>query len=180
MSSEIIPLASLEFIPYLNPEGCLEEDWLGKIGVYAIFNAAQTLEYIGYSRDIYLSLKQHLVRQPQSCYWVKMQIVNRPSRTFLEEIRQAWLAENQVIPAGNSGEVSFWTEAIDAKTQMSAEERQAYLQAEELQQIKILKGVARRLEAQILETLKSRGVGMEIRFNPKLKEEGLLDVNYPR
>jgi hypothetical protein len=43
-------------------------------------------------------------------------------------------------------------------------------------QIKLLKQVSRRVEAQILEALKSRGVQTEIRFNPKLKENGLLDL----
>ncbi|NJL52965.1 MAG: GIY-YIG nuclease family protein, partial [Hydrococcus sp. SU_1_0] len=34
----------------------------------------------------------------------------------------------------------------------------------------------RRVEAQILKQLSDRGVAMEIRFNPKLKEKGLLDL----
>jgi hypothetical protein len=36
--------------------------------------------------------------------------------------------------------------------------------------------VARRLENEIQSQLKARGVTMEIRFNPKLKEQGLLDL----
>jgi hypothetical protein len=40
----------------------------------------------------------------------------------------------------------------------------------------VLKQVARRAEAEILDVLKARGVQVEIRFNPKLKEAGLLDL----
>jgi hypothetical protein len=43
-------------------------------------------------------------------------------------------------------------------------------------QSKILKNAARRVESQILSELESRGVQMQIRFNPKLKEKGLLDL----
>ena len=61
---------------------------------------------------------------------------------------------------------------------MSEEERSHYENPahDELTQIKILKNIARRIEAEILAQLKARGVQTEIRFNPKLKEEGLLDL----
>jgi hypothetical protein len=47
---------------------------------------------------------------------------------------------------------------------------------DELELSKLLKNVARRVEAEILAELESRGVRSEIRFNPKLKESGLLDL----
>jgi hypothetical protein len=59
---------------------------------------------------------------------------------------------------------------------MTELEKAQYQQSEESKQIKIRKQVARRVEAQILEQLNDRGVAMEIRFNPKLKEKGLLDL----
>ncbi|MGL4620405.1 MAG: GIY-YIG nuclease family protein, partial [Chroococcidiopsis sp.] len=43
-------------------------------------------------------------------------------------------------------------------------------------QIKILKTAARRVEAEILSQLQTRGLQMQLRFNPKLKEQGLLDL----
>ena len=64
-------LQQLEYIPYLDTTGNISADLQGKIAVYAIFNREQVLEFVGYSRDIYLSLKQHLARQPQACYWLK-------------------------------------------------------------------------------------------------------------
>ena len=47
---------------------------------------------------------------------------------------------------------------------------------DEMAKIKIIKNVARRVEADILKELKARGLQMQVRFNPKLKEQGLLDL----
>lgn len=173
---EITPLAQLEYLPYLNESGCIDEDVQGKIGVYAIFNQAQEMQYVGYSRDVYLSLKQHLVRQPQNCYWVKVQTITRPSRTILAEISQSWIEENGTTPTGNAADKILWTEPIDANPAMTEEEKAQYQQSEEIKQIKIKKKIARRVEAEVIEELNKRGVNMDIRFNPKLKEKGLLDL----
>ena len=59
---------------------------------------------------------------------------------------------------------------------MTADEQAEYARLEEVNQIKYLKKIARRVEAEILATLKARGVQMDLRFNPKLKESGLLDL----
>lgn len=175
--SEIPTLSSLEYLAYIDDRGQLPESLQGKIGVYAIFDQPQTLQYVGYSRDVYLSLKQHLVRQPEHCYWLKVQTIDRPNRTILEEIRTAWISENGSVPAGNGADEGKWMQAIDAKTQMTPEEQASYAGAiDEFTQGKVLKQVARRVEATILDVLKSRGIQTEIRFNPKLKEEGLLDL----
>jgi hypothetical protein len=174
--TEISSLNDLEYLPYLDENGCITEEIQGKIGVYAIFDADKILQFIGYSRDIYLSLKQHLIRQPQHCYWLKIQIITRPSRTILEEIRQAWITENGTIPLGNGSTETEWTQPIDAKQIMTESEKNQYQQTDELGQIKLLKKISRRLETEIQEQLTMRGVQMEIRFNPKLKEQGLLDL----
>ena len=173
---KIMSLASLEYLAYLDDTGCIKEDLHKKIGVYAIFNQEKELQFVGYSRDIYLSLQQHLVRQPQNCYWLKLQTITRPNRTILEETRQAWIAENGKVPPGNAADEIVWTQAIDVKPMMSTEEQAQYLAAEELEQSKTLKKVARRLETTIKEQLRDRGVTMDFRFNPKLKEKGLLDL----
>lgn len=174
--TQIPSLADIEYISYLDETGNLPEQLQGKIGVYAIFDEDKTLQFINYSRDIYLSLKQHLVRKPQSCYWIKVQTIDRPNRTQLETIRSAWIDENGAIPPGNSSDEAVWNQPIDAKLTMTNEEKETYEKGDGLTQVKVLKQVARRVEAQILETLKSRGVQTEIRFNPKLKENGLLDL----
>ncbi|MEB3309445.1 MAG: GIY-YIG nuclease family protein [Snowella sp.] len=177
MSDVNIPtLDDLEFLSYLNEQGSIDENLQGKIGVYAIFDEAKMLQFVGYSRDIYLSLKQHLVRQPDKCYWLKLQTIDRPSRTVLEATKQQWMTENEGIPEGKQTVESVWTDPIDAKLTMTDEDKIAYENQDELGKIKFLKSVARKLETEIQEKLSDRGVKMEIRFNPKLKEQGLLDL----
>jgi hypothetical protein len=176
--TDIPSLASLEFISYLDENGLLPEQFQGKVGVYAIFDAEKLLQFVGYSRDVYTSLKQHLVRQSQACYWVKVQTIDRPSRTILENIQKSWISDNGAMPSGNSVDEAKWTQAINVKPLMTDEEQANYQKAagDELTQAKLLKNVARRIEAGILAELKNRGLQAEIRFNPKLKDSGLLDL----
>ncbi len=173
---EIQQLQDLEFIAYLDKNGMIPEEFDKKIGVYAIFNQDKQLEFVGYSRNIYLSLKQNLVRQPELCYWIKAQTITHPNRTILEEIRQAWIEESNTVSSGKEIDEAKWSDPINAKISMTAEEKEEYQNTSELDQIKLLKNIARRVEGEIKEKLKSRGVEMDLRFNPKLKEQGLLDL----
>ncbi|MGL5922727.1 MULTISPECIES: GIY-YIG nuclease family protein [unclassified Chroococcidiopsis] len=170
------PLTDLEAIPYIDTDGQLPAQYQGKVGVYAIFDSDKVLQYIGYSRDVYLSLQQHLVRQPQKCYWLKVETIDRPSRSVLENIRQEWIEENESFPPGNGAQEAEWTQPIDAKLSLTSEEQKSLADGDELAQIKILKTAARRVEAEILSQLQTRGLQMQLRFNPKLKEQGLLDL----
>jgi len=171
-------LADLEYFPYIDDNGQLPEIFTGKIGVYAIFNLDKVLQFVGYSRDVSLSLKQHLVRQPQECYWVKVQTITRPNRTVLENIESAWIAENGSLPVGNADNKEKWTHSIDVIPLMTPEEQEKYHHPanDELAKVKIIKNVARRVEAEILLVLQERGLQEQFRFNPKLKEDGLLDL----
>ncbi|WP_107670902.1 GIY-YIG nuclease family protein [Cyanothece sp. BG0011] len=169
-------LNSLDYLPYLDENGIIAENLHKKIGVYAIFDKNKQLKFIGYSRDIYASLKQHLVRQPKQCYWLKVEIIERPSRTILEEIKNNWTEENGDLSINEESYQNLWTQPIDAKVYMTGEDKETYQNSDELGQIKLLKKVSRRVQADIEETLKQRGNQTEIRFNPKLKEQGLLDL----
>lgn len=171
-------LETLEYVPYIDERGQITEQFQSKIGVYAIFDRDKVLQFVGYSRDVYLSLKQHLVRQPQTCYWVKVQTIDRPNRTILESIEQSWIRENGSLPLGNGEHKSQWANPIDVRARMTSEEQEKYQNPlnDEVAQIKIIKNVARRVEAEILAVLEARGCQTQIRFNPKLKEEGLLDL----
>ena len=173
---EISALATLPLLPYLDQDGALDEELQKKIGVYAIFDQAKILQFVGYSRDMHTSLKQHLVRQTNNCYWLKFQIITKPNRTWLEETRQAWISENATVPPGNETNEKSWIQAIDTKFAMTEEEKAQYELSDEVQQIKILKNVARRVQKEIEQKLNERQVNVEIRFNPKLKEQGLLDL----
>jgi hypothetical protein len=171
-------LASLEFVAYIDENGELPAQFQGKIGVYAIFDQAKILQFVGYSRDVYLSCKQHLVRQPEKCYWLKVETIERPNRTILEKIENAWIAENASLPLGNGENKEQWTNPINSTALMTTEEHDIYHNPliDDLVKMKLIKNIARRVEAEILAVLASRGLKTQIRFNPKLKEEGLLDL----
>ncbi|MFM7364916.1 MAG: GIY-YIG nuclease family protein [Cuspidothrix sp.] len=170
-------LASLEYYPCIDGDGEIISEFQGKIGVYAIFNQDKILTFIGYSRDIYFSLMQHLVRQYENCYWIKVQTIERPQRTILENIEKAWIQENPGYMA-DIEDRKKWINPIDVKPLMTAEEKNNYdnLAIDDLAKSKVLKNVARRVEQEILAVLVARGVKTQIRFNPKLKEVGLLDL----
>ncbi|WP_330202714.1 GIY-YIG nuclease family protein [Cyanobacterium sp. Dongsha4] len=176
ISSSLPKLTDLSFLPYLDDTGKISSELEGKIGIYAIFDQNKNLRYIGYSRNLFLSLKQHLVRQSDNCSWLKLYSFDRPNRTILEEIKQNWLAENQDIPEGNGEKEHLWIQPIDAKLTMTMDETREYQRLDEISKVKFLKKIARKLEEDIKEKLNLKGVTMEIRFNPKLKEEGLLDL----
>ncbi|MGD1715087.1 GIY-YIG nuclease family protein [Dapis sp. BLCC M172] len=175
---QIPELSQLEYLPYIDSEGNLPLSLQGKIGVYGIFNQEKELLFVGYSRDVYQSLKQHLVRQPNNCYWLKVETIERPNRSVLEGIKAAWINENGSLPLGNGTAESKWNQPIDAKQEMTESERVEYENPliDEVAKEKLLKNIARRVEANILEVLKDRGLQENIRFNPKLKTSGLLDL----
>jgi hypothetical protein len=175
-NTDIPSLENLEFLPYIDDGGELPIQLQNKIGIYAIFDKLQVLQFVGYSRDIYLSLKQHLVRKPESCYWVKATTIDRPNRTFLEDVQSSWTTENGSVPIGNGADSAQWLDPISTHHAMTAAESDSFADLDGLAQIKLLKQVARRVEETILATLQQRGVQTEIRFNPKLKEQGLLDL----
>ncbi|PSB55802.1 GIY-YIG nuclease family protein [Chamaesiphon polymorphus] len=175
-STDIPSLESLDFLPYIDDAGELPIQLQNKIGIYAIFDESQVLQFVGYSRDIYLSLKQHLIRKPESCYWVKATTIDRPNRTFLENVQSSWTTENGSIPIGNGADSTQWLDPISTHHAMTAAESDSFADLDGVAQIKLLKQVSRRVEENILATLQQRGVHTEIRFNPKLKEQGLLDL----
>lgn len=176
MSLADLALANLDYVAFLDADGQMGSEWDGKVGIYAIFDQAQVLQCVGYSRDVSLSLKQHLVRQPQHCYWLKVQTIDRPSRTILEEIRNAWITESGSTPPGNGADSERWNQPIDAKQHMTVEEQKTYDGSDDVGRVKALKQVARRVEAEVMAALDARGVKIPIRFDPKAKEEGLLNL----
>ncbi|MBV5260211.1 GIY-YIG nuclease family protein [Synechococcus moorigangaii CMS01] len=171
-------LATLDFLPYIDGDGAIAPAYRGKMGLYGIFDAQQILCYVGYSRDITKSLQQHLVRRPEQCHWYKVFLVSgdHPSRTQLETMRTTWLTENGTVPPGNGPDAALWTQPIDIKADLSAPERATLQHSQDLEKIKHLKNYARQREAALKQYLLARGLKSDLRFQPKLKEQGLLDL----
>ncbi len=176
LSAKDIELDNLPYYSYINDQGIIDPNLEKKIGVYAIFDQEKNLKYVGYSRNLLLSLQQHLVRQINQCYWYKYYIIERPNRTILEEIRENWLRENSLNGDINKEEETLWVEPIDIKKSLSQTEQEEYENNDEIGKSKLLKKIARKVEAEIKNELSKRNIKMEFRFNPKLKEQGLLDL----
>lgn len=98
-------------------------------GVYAVLNQERQTQYIGYSRNVSLSLKSHLTQHgEQTCAFVKVQPFKFPKREEMEQLRDAWIAELPQAPAGNIDTSGTWAGTVkDAASQtMSPAEREAY------------------------------------------------------
>ncbi|WP_138498901.1 GIY-YIG nuclease family protein [Nostoc sp. PA-18-2419] len=110
-------------------------------GVYAVLNIEGRTQYIGYSRNVLLSLNGHLHQNgKQKCAFVRVQPFKFPKRQEMEDLRDAWIAELQNAPPGNAAESTMWASTVGevAKAVMSELERQAY----EEKKLKLQKAMA--------------------------------------
>lgn len=99
MADSLPNLVDLNFLPFLTEAGEIDPNYEKRIGVYAIFDQHQNLQYVGYSRNLAISLLQHLVRQPEHCHGLKVHIIDRPDRQLLVQIQNHWLVGQN--PPGN-------------------------------------------------------------------------------
>ncbi|MEO0928773.1 MAG: GIY-YIG nuclease family protein [Cyanobacteria bacterium J06643_13] len=129
--TEIIPLA----------------DWGKQIenakiaGVYAVLDCDRLYQYIGYSRDVWRSLKGHLAQNgDRVCSYIRVQTFKFPKRQAMEALKDEWLSELNYTPAGNSEGGNTWARTIGeaAKATMTAAEKNAY----EEKKLKLRKAMA--------------------------------------
>ena len=98
-------------------------------GVYAVLNSADRTQYVGYSRNVLTSLKGHLAEHGSDvCAAVRVQVFKFPKREEMESVRDAWIAELDAIPPGNTGAGGVWATTVGeiAQAAMSESERAAY------------------------------------------------------
>ncbi|MBH8554038.1 GIY-YIG nuclease family protein [Nostocaceae cyanobacterium CENA357] len=110
-------------------------------GVYAVLDLEHHTQYIGYSRNVLLSLNGHVNQNgEQKCAFVRVQNFKFPKRQEMEDLRDAWIAELDSIPPGNAAENGMWASTVGevAKAAMSEAERQAY----EEKKLKLQKAMA--------------------------------------
>ncbi|MEH2420634.1 MAG: GIY-YIG nuclease family protein [Nostoc sp.] len=110
-------------------------------GVYAVLDAERCMQYIGYSRNVLLSLNGHVTQNgQQKCAFVRVQAFKFPKRQEMEDLRDAWIAELESTPPGNATDREMWASTIGeaAKAVMSEAERQAY----EEKKLKLRKAMA--------------------------------------
>ena len=110
-------------------------------GVYAVLDQDNNPQYIGYSRNVCLSLKSHITQHgEETCSLVKVQPFKFPKRAEMEQLRDEWIAALPSPPPGNTSVSGEWAGTVrDAAVQaMSAEERQAH----EEKKVKLQKAMA--------------------------------------
>jgi hypothetical protein len=108
---------------------CAETAEAKVAGVYAVLDGDRQTQYIGYSRNVTLSLKSHLTQHgAQTCAFVKVQPFKFPKREEMEQLRDTWIAELPQPPSGNADTSGTWAGTVkDAASQtMSPAERKAY------------------------------------------------------
>jgi hypothetical protein len=110
-------------------------------GVYAVLDTERCTQYIGYSRNVLLSLNGHLAQNgSQKCAFVRVQNFKFPKRQEMEDMRDAWINEQECVPPGNDSENGMWASTVGevAKATMSETERNAY----EEKKLKLRKAMA--------------------------------------
>ncbi|MEM9162037.1 MAG: GIY-YIG nuclease family protein [Cyanobacteria bacterium P01_F01_bin.4] len=96
-------------------------------GVYAVLNGDRQTQFVGYSRNVALSLRSHLTQKGADiCALVRVHPFKFPKRDAMEQLRDEWIAALPSPPPGNVD--GTWAGTIkEAATQvMSAAERAAY------------------------------------------------------
>lgn len=123
------------------------EDWckhsqnVKVAGVYAVLDAERRIQYVGYSRNVLLSLKGHVAQNGQEkCGFVRVQTFKFPKREEMEKLRDVWLKELGSVPPGNGDASQMWASTVGeaARAAMSAAERNAY----EEKKLKLRKAIA--------------------------------------
>ncbi|XGV98747.1 MAG: hypothetical protein ACAF41_07360 [Leptolyngbya sp. BL-A-14] len=110
-------------------------------GVYAVSGSDHRIHYVGYSRNVALSLKGHLAQLGSDiCALVQVEPSKVSKREAMEAQRQAWLAQLDYTPSGNADASELWASTVGeaAIAVMSATERQAY----EEKKLKLRKAMA--------------------------------------
>ncbi|MBW4448539.1 MAG: GIY-YIG nuclease family protein [Spirirestis rafaelensis WJT71-NPBG6] len=110
-------------------------------GVYAVLDTERNTQYIGYSRNVLLSLNGHVAQNnSQKCAFVRVQNFKFPKRQEMEDVRDAWIKELDSVPPGNASESGMWASTVGevAKATMSEAERNAY----EEKKLKLRKAMA--------------------------------------
>lgn len=169
-------------LPLIGADGTIAPEITGRIvGVFAVTDASGCVRHVSISRDVATSLRRALARCPDSAHGYVVERFARPSRAALEETRARWAAAAAgagTLDDGRAGEL--WERPADVndplETRVSEETREGFKELHGRQLIMGLKKATRVIQADVEERLKERGVTEKIKFDPKLKDRGLLDV----
>lgn len=97
------------------------------LGVYAVYDSAKTVQYVGYSRNVVVALKTHAKRLgAETCAFTRVMVFankSMASRSNMEAEVKDWIVELGVIPPGNSAAGrEMWDEfSVDTEAFSEAE-----------------------------------------------------------
>lgn len=130
-STEVLPLEAW----------CARSQNAKVVGVYAVLDAERRTQYVGYSRNVLLSLNGHVAQNGTSaCAFVRVQTFKYPKREEMEKLRDAWICDLDSVPPGNALGSGTWASTVGeaARAAMSAIQRNAY----EEKKLKLRKAIA--------------------------------------
>ncbi|MFH7024587.1 MAG: GIY-YIG nuclease family protein [Heteroscytonema crispum UTEX LB 1556] len=139
-------------------------------GVYAVLDAERHTQYIGYSRNVLLSLNGHIAQNGQEkCAFVRVQVFKFPKRQEMEDLRDAWINEFDTVPLGNSSESDLWAATVGevAFRAMSQAERNAY----EEKKLKLRKAMADTTLTKELETVDATEAQRRLNLEAAVKHD---------
>lgn len=100
------------------------------VGVYAIYDSKRNLQYVGYSRNVVMSVRAHLARVGEDrCSLLRVMVfANKAmqSKAALEREALNWLESAGTLPPGNGAEKELWQESSVNTSLMSFDELAEY------------------------------------------------------
>ncbi|KAL3161552.1 hypothetical protein ABBQ32_010419 [Trebouxia sp. C0010 RCD-2024] len=156
-------LASIELNTIINTQGLIQPliPSGSEAAVFAVYNDRKQLQYVGFSKDLYNSLRTLLGRRPDKAFFYKATHLPTLDQKQMVDIRTAWFEECGGPPPGNklALERTAWQSPVDA----GAISERGKLQAAE-EQLKAL-------QAQIVQ----RGCKEDFQPDPELMKNGKVD-----
>jgi hypothetical protein len=102
-------------------------------GVYTVLDQQQQPQYIGYSRNVALSLRSHLTTHgAETCALVRVEPFKFPKREEMEQLRDRWLAALPTTPPGNAMNGEWAGTVRDAAVQVMSETEKALYEEKKL------------------------------------------------
>ena len=103
----------------------------------------------------------------------------------MEGIVKDWMKEVQKEVKGNDGgrEQHLWENPVDVlggDVELKEEEKGWLKELQDVDRPRVMKKICRRVQREIEEVLKERGCKEVLKFAPKLKNKGLLDIESQR
>ncbi|KAI5061793.1 hypothetical protein GOP47_0022332 [Adiantum capillus-veneris] len=106
-------------------EYLIARDGLKFAGVFSLYNNQHALQYVGFSRNVIVSLRSHVHKfGRETCAFVRVKAYSDSAmitRIRLEEERQKWISMCESPPPGNSVEKDLWEGGIGAAVMSETE-----------------------------------------------------------